>query len=304
MAMLSRVADCLFWMGRYLERSEQMARQLDVTRDIVIDLAKSDRAGARAEWQATLASLRVPDLPLEGLVFDTTEINSVIGCLTQARENARQVREIIANDIWERINLAHWNLIETSRETRNETALSKTLADTLLTTATLDGLVDASMVRGDAWVFLKLGKWVERLDRIGRCIEARWQQSTHTKSSTQRNVISVAMLKSLGVLEAYRKVSPTKVERRTVLAFVLFQPNLPRSLRFCAHEAASLVSQISQLSQGASASVTRAFGRLASQLEHGDVDEVMNDGPERFLNDALSNASQASSLLQTSYFPS
>jgi uncharacterized alpha-E superfamily protein len=304
MAMLSRVADCLFWMGRYLERSEQMARQLDVTRDILVDMAEPDPAGARAEWQATLASLCVPDLPLESLVLDSTEPSSLISCVSQARENARQVREIIANDIWERINLAHWNLIETCRELRNETALTRTFGDTLLTTATLDGLVDASMVRGDAWVFLKLGKWVERLDRIGRCVQARWQQSAHTGSSTQKNVISVVMLKSLGALEAYRKVSPTKVERRTVLAFLLFQPKLPRSLRFCARESANLVSEISHLSQGASASVTRSFGRLASQLEHGDVDEVMINGPEHFLGDALRNAGQASSLLQSSYFPS
>ncbi len=302
--MLSRVADSLFWIGRYLERAEQMARQLDVTRDILVDLAEPDPSGAKAEWQATLASLSVPDLPLERLVFDATELGSLIGCVSQARENARQVREIIPNDIWERINLAHWNLIETRGELPDETALTKTLSDIMLTTAALDGLVDASMVRGDAWVFLKLGKWVERLDRIGRCVATRWQQSSNTASSTRKNVISVTLLKSLGALEAYRKVSPTKFDRRTVLSFLLFQPNLPRSLRFCALESEKLVGQVFQLKPGSSASVTRAFGRLASQLEHGDIDEVLTSGPALFLNDALRNASHASVLLQSAYFPS
>ena len=304
MAMLSRVADCLFWMGRYLERSEQMARQLNVARDILVDLAEPDPAGAKAEWQATLASLCVRDLPLERLVLDAAELNSLIGCISQARENARQVREVITNDAWELINQTHWNLVETCRESPNETVLSKTLADTLLATATWDGLVDASMVRGDAWVFIKLGKWIERVDRIARCIVARWQQSALTSSSTQRNVISIAMLKSLGALEAYRKVSPTNVERRMVLSFLLFQPNLPRSLWFCAVESATLVGQISQLSQGSSTAVARAFGRLASQIRHGDVDEVMSDGPARFLCNTLQSVNHASSLLQDAYFPS
>ena len=304
MAMLSRVADSLFWMGRYLERAEQIARQLDVTHDILVDLSESDPVGAKAEWRATLASLCLPDLPMERLIFDTSEPGSLIGCISQARENAKQVREIIPNEIWERINLTHWNLIDTRGELPGETTLTKTLADILFTTAALDGLVDASMVRGDAWVFLKLGKSVERLDRIGRCIAARWDQSTNTPSSTQKNVISVTMLKSLGALEAYRKVSPTRIDRRTVLAFLLFQPNLPRSLRFCALDSENLLGQVSQLNPGLSASTTRAFGRLASQLEHGDVDEVIATGTDHFLNDTLRNATHASELLQSSYFPS
>jgi len=302
--MLSRVADSLFWAGRYLERAEQLARQLDVTHDILVDLAKPDPAGAGAEWQTTLASLCLPDLPLERLVFDVNEPGSLMGCVSQARENARQVREVIPNDIWERINLAHWNLIETRSAIHDETVVTKTLGDVLFTTAALDGLVDASMVRSEAWVFLRLGKWVERLDRIGRCIAARWQQSANTVSSTKKNVISVTLLKSLGALEAYRKVSPTKVERKTVLSFLLFQANLPRSLRFCALESENLVGKIPQLNPGSSASVTRAFGRLAAQLEHGDVDEVLANGPEHFLSGTLRDANHASTLLRHSYFPS
>jgi uncharacterized alpha-E superfamily protein len=301
MAMLSRVADSLFWMGRYLERSEQLARQLGVTRDILVDLAEPDPTGAKAEWQATLASLSVPDRSLEQLVFDATEPGSLASCVSQARENARQIREIITNEMWERINQAYWNLIETLDESPNETELTAALADTLLATAALDGLTDASMVRGDAWIFLKLGKSIERLDRIGRCIVARLQQAAQTPSSTQKNVVSVTMLRSLGVLEAYRKISPTKVGRRTVLSFLLFQPNLPRSLRYCALESATLVGQIPHLGDGADAAVTRAFGRLASQLQHGDVDEVIDNGPEIFLRDALGCASRASSLLQRSF---
>jgi uncharacterized alpha-E superfamily protein len=302
MVMLSRVADSLYWMGRYLERAEQMARQLEVTRDILVDLAEPDPDGARAEWQAMLASLCVPNLSLERLIFDATEMSSIAGCVTQARENARQVREIIANEMWERLNQSHWNVIETRGIAHDETAIAQILTDILMTGATWDGLTDASMHRGEAWIFLKLGKWIERVERIARVAMARQRQRETTQSTTQDNVISIVMLKSAGAIEAYRKLSPTKVDRQLVLDFLLFQPDFPRSLRFCALEAAELTQRLSHFCRGADTAVGRAFGRLASRLEHSDLEEVLDGGLQTFLNDVLTDNGRASALLQKSYF--
>ena len=302
MTMLSRVADSLFWMGRYLERAEQVARQLEVTRDILMDLADPDPEGAKAEWKATLESLVVPNLSLERLIFDATELTSLAGCVGQARENARQVREVIANEMWERINQAHWSLIEARGHDHDETAIAQILTETAATAATWDGLTDSSMHRGEAWIFLKLGKWIERLDRLGRTIIARLSQIASGNNSTQENVISIVMLKSVGAIEAYRKLSPTRVDRRSVLEFLLFQPNFPRSLRFCALEASDLTQRLTQMCRGSEPAVGRAFGRLASRLEHSDVEEVINAGPDEFLTEVLSNTVRASSLLQRSYF--
>lgn len=302
MAMLSRVADSLFWMGRYLERAEQIARQLEVTRDILVDISEPDPDRARAEWQATLASLCVPNLALERLVFDATELSSIAGCIGQARENARQVREVIASEMWERINQAYWTLLEARDEVHDETAMTQVLTETLAATATWDGLADSAMYRGEAWIFLKLGKWIERLERIGRTTIARLQQGEQAQSTTQENVISIVMLKSVGAIEAYRKLSPTRVDRRLVLDFLLFQPGFPRSLRFCALEASELTQRLSLICRGADAAVGRAFGRLASRLEHSDVDEVIDAGTDEFLRDVLADTGRASGLLQRSYF--
>jgi uncharacterized alpha-E superfamily protein len=302
MVMLSRVADSLFWMGRYLERAEQMARQLEVTRDILVDLAGPDPEGAKAEWQAMLASLCVPNLSLERLIFDATEVSTIAGCITQARENARQVREIIANEMWERINQSHWSVIETRGAAQDETAIAQILTDILMTAATWDGLTDAAMHRGEAWIFLKLGKWIERLERIARIALARQRQSDTTQSTTQDNVISVVMLKSVGAIEAYRKLSPTKVDRHLVLDFLLFQPDFPRSLRFCALQAAELTQRLSHFCRGADSAVGRAFGRLASRLEHSDLEEVLDSGIESFLNEVLNDNGRASALIHRSYF--
>jgi uncharacterized alpha-E superfamily protein len=289
-------------MGRYLERAEQMARQLEITRDVIIDLAEPDPEGAKLEWQTALASLAVPNLALERLVFDATELASLAGCVTQARENARQVREVIANSMWERINQAHWSLIEARPGERDETALSLALSEVTAAAAAWDGLTDSSMHRGEAWIFLKLGKWIERVERLGRTVIARLKQVESVESVAQENVVFVMMLKSLGAIESYRKLSPTRIERRQVLEFVLFQPTFPRSVRFCALEAFELAERLSGVCRRSDPAVERALGRLASRLSHTDVDEVLDTGTHGFMTEVLADAGRASSLLQQSYF--
>lgn len=302
MAMLSRVADSLFWIGRYLERAEYLARQLEVTRDILVDLNEPDREGAKAEWQAALASLRVPNLAFERLVFDATEVSTLAGCIGQARENARQVREVIANEMWERVNQAYWTLIEARGQEQNEAATTRALAEASALASTWDGLTDSSMHRGEAWIFLKLGKWFERLERTGHAVIARLQQQTASPSATQENVISVVLLKSVGAIEAYRKLSPTRVERRSVLEFLLFQPHFPRSLRFCALQSFELITQLSNIIRESDWSNCRQLGRLASRLEHGDIDEVLAGGATAFVEAVLADTTRASNLLQRTYF--
>jgi uncharacterized alpha-E superfamily protein len=302
MAMLSRVADSLFWMGRYLERADQLARQLEVTRDTLVDLAGPDPEGAKAEWQAMLGSLCMPNLALERLVFDATDLSTLAGCLKQVRENARQVREVITVEMWERINQAYWNLTEARAQEQHEAALTQILAETSGTAATWDGLTDSSMHRGEVWIFLKLGKWLERLERIGRATIARLNQRTLARSATRENVISIVLLRSIGALEAFRRLSPTKAELRSVLEFVLFQSHFPRSLRFCALESFELVGQLGRICHGSDLTVGRSFGRLASRLEHGDIDEVLAQEPEPFLKEVLDDNARACGLLQHTYF--
>ena len=92
MPMLSRVADSLYWMGRYLERAEHMARLLEVTRDLLVDLSEVDPEGAAAQWEATINTLAVPNSGVEDVIFNGGEPASMVSCIMQARENARQVR--------------------------------------------------------------------------------------------------------------------------------------------------------------------------------------------------------------------
>jgi uncharacterized alpha-E superfamily protein len=302
MAMLSRVADSLYWMGRYIERAEQTARQLEVSRDILVDLSELDRQGARAEWEATLAALCVPDVELQKLVFDVAEPSSIVSCLLQARENARQVREVISSEMWERLNQTHWSLKEASTQELNEMALTQIFNQIQGACATWSGMANATMHRSEAWAFLRLGKFVERLDRLCRALIARQNQRDRSEGRTHENVAWIALLRSTGALEAYRKSAPTGIDPRGVFEFVVFEQDFPRSLCFCATEIFNLERRLQRRRVTRAPALQRCCGRLAAKLEHGDVDEMLQAGVEGFATEVLSETRTVSSELQKTYF--
>ncbi len=302
MAMLSRVADSLYWMGRYIERAQQSARQLDVSRDIMVDLAELDPQGADAEWHATLASLCVPHIDIQRLVFDVGEPGSIISCLLQARENARQVREVISSEVWVRLNQTHWSLKEASSQELNEMALAQVFNQVEGACATWTGLANTSMHRGEAWAFLQLGELVERLDRLCRALIARQNQRDRSEGRTHENVVWIALLRGTGAIEAYRKSAPTGIDPKSVLEFLLFERDFPRSLCFCACEIFDLATRLRRSRVTRAPTLQRCCGRLAARLEHGDVDEVLFAGVENFVSEILRDVRTVSAELQKTYF--
>jgi uncharacterized alpha-E superfamily protein len=305
MPMLSRVADSLYWMGRYLERAEHTARLLEVTRDLLVDLNEVDREGAAAQWQATVTTLGVPDLAVEEIVFNPGEPASLVSCIMLARENARQVREVIAADMWEHLNQAYWWLEEARSQGRDEARLVQALTHVQTASFVWDGVTDASMRRGEGWLFLKLGKFVERTDRLSRTISVRVAprpRAQEAAAGSSENVMWLTLLKSAGALEEYRKAYPTRVDARSVLDFLVFDREFPRAVRFGTHAALEFAQRLSVLHASPDDAVARAFGKLSSRLEYGDVTELVDGGPTAFLNDVLKQTTAASALLARKYF--
>ena len=239
MPMLSRVADSLYWMGRYLERAEHMARLLEVTRDLLVDLSEVDPEGAAAQWKATVATLAVPDVPRRRHRLQPDESTSLVSCIMLARENARQVREVIAAEMWEHLNQAYWWLQDSQVAGRRGSA-DRPAALTHVQAASFvwDGVTDASMRRGEEWLFLKLGKYVERTDRLSRTIGAR--MAARARSSldgaqrrSQENVMWITLLKSAGALGGVSQDVPDAGGRRGASSnFLVFDRDFPRAIRF------------------------------------------------------------------------
>jgi len=166
--MLSRVADNLYWMSRYLERAEHTARLLDVNLNLMLD---ESSAGIDRRWQRLLAALGNPaDLAWGGdayqiahiLTFDNSNRSSITSCITGARENARQVREEISSEQWQRVNqlfhkVGHYNLTESM-----DALPSEFLLDVIEGIHLFQGVTDSTMSHGEGWHFIQVGRYIER----------------------------------------------------------------------------------------------------------------------------------------------
>jgi uncharacterized alpha-E superfamily protein len=223
-----------------------------------------------------------------------------------ARENARQVREVIAAEMWDHLNQAYWWLQESGNQV-GEARLVSALTHVQTASFVWDGVTDASMRRGEEWLFLKLGKYVERTDRLSRTIVARVAarpraSSEAVASTSQENFMWITLLKSAGALEEYRKAYPTEVGAKSVLGFLVFDREFPRAIRFGTRVVSEFAQRLSALHASPDDEVVRAFGRLSARLEYSDVSELLDKGAPDFLNDVLTQTTAASSLLARKYF--
>src|SRR5262245_54382102 len=143
--MLSRVADALYWMGRYAERAEHSARVLNVAQNMQLDLVEVRPGGASSHWQETLEALAMPTVNLEHLVLDEQEPTSVIASLSRARENGRQVRDIITAEMWEELNSNYWALREAAQAENRADDLVDALAEVVAGCFAFAGVTDGTM---------------------------------------------------------------------------------------------------------------------------------------------------------------
>jgi uncharacterized alpha-E superfamily protein len=300
--MLSRVADALFWMGRYLERAEHVARVLDVTRGVLVDIDEVDPETAKSQWRGALTALSLPDAPTEKLLFDQSEPTSLVCAISRARENARQVREVISSEMWDHLNQAYWSIHEAHARGVHESQLSQALGGIIGASFTWDGVADGTTARDTGWLFLKLGKFVERLDVTCRLVSVRSDGPPKGGAPSSENVHWIALLRSLCSMEAYKKLHPQRVDRKHVLDFLIFDASFPRTVRYSAIIAADFAKRCAEIHGARGKNVERAFGKLASRLEYADVSEIEGGGTAEFLQELMTELGDASGLLQRSYF--
>jgi uncharacterized alpha-E superfamily protein len=300
--MLSRVADALFWMGRYLERAEHVARVLEITRAVLIDIDEVDPETAKSQWGGALAALSLPDISTEKLIFDQSEPTSLVCNISRARENARQVREVISTDMWEHLNQAYWSIHEAHAKGVHESQLSQVLGGIVGASFLWDGVVDGTLARDTGWLFLKIGKFVERLDGTSRLISVRAEGPPRGGAPSSENVHWLALLRCLCSAEAYKKIHPQRVDRKNVLDFLIFDSTFPRAVRYAADTAAELAKRCAEIHGARGKAVERAFGKLPVELEYADVEKVEGSGTVEFLHELVGGLGEASGLLQRSYF--
>lgn len=312
--MLSRVANSLFWLARYLERSENTARYLTVTHAYGQEL-RGVIHGADADCLAVTRDLfTAPDEPagmgrgiLRRFGLDPALPNSVVSSLTHARENARGIRDAISSEMWEELNVMHLVLQEAVASSSVESMDFDTLIRVRSTSHLFQGLRDNTLVRGDAWHFLLLGQFLERADWTARVLRAMWSHPAVLKAAEAGHNIEtmhlVATLRCCTAFEAFRRFDRSLAADR-VLHFLVLEAGFPRSVEFCLQE----VSRSLHVLSGTPLEVftneaEQSSGRLLSELRFTSVEELLQGDVAEFLTGILARIDGVAAAVVRLYFP-
>lgn len=298
--MLSRVADSLFWLSRYIERAENAARILDVNLQVTLDSVHSGAAEERLDWLPILATLEDQTLFNEHysvvnaetvckfVTFSKENPNSIVSCVASARENARTVREYISSEMWERINSLYlWIHSPAAQQLLDGSGIDlyRQIVDY---SHQFHGTTDATLTHGEGWNFMQLGKYIERGDSASRILDLKYHILLPRGEEVGGTVDTVqwqAVLKSCSAFEAYRKIHVGQVTPWSVAEFIILHDSFPRSIRYCVDRLDEAFHRISGCDRAHySNEAERLSGRLLSDLHYTKIEDVFRTGLHEYLD--------------------
>ena len=287
--MLARLAENLFWMGRYIERAEDTALLLDVTYHGLLESPPAEATRAWADLLRVLHLSRVyaetHDRPDEAavttfLVLDRPGPGSIVSSIARVRENARSVREIISSELWQAINTFYLELAGRDLRGDLDRQPHELYGMIKLRCQTIYGVASETMPRDDGWRFMMLGRMLERAEMTCRLLNVRYAQLTSTPHAGFHDWVGV--LKSASSFEAYRKSYKARMDPKHVVEFLLLDDDIPRSLFFCLRAAEGGLNRL--VAPGQFTRPQRLLGRLRADLEFRQIDELLAEGLQDFLD--------------------
>lgn len=295
--MLSRVADSLYWLNRYIERAENVARFIDVNLKLTLDAPTSldqqwaplvQTTGDRDMFERCYSDASAENV-IQFLAFDRSYPNSIVSCLQAARENARSVREIISSEMWEQINAFYHMVRNAATAHPNDPVdLDRFFTEVKLASHLFSGVMDATMTHGEGWHFGRVGRFLERADKTSRILDVKYYillPSLQDVGTTLDQLQWIALLKSASAYEMYRKRTLHRITPMGVVEFLVLDREFPRAIQFCALEAQRSLHCITGTPAGTWCNpVERPLGRLIADLSYVAVDEIVEVGVHEFLD--------------------
>ena len=294
--LLSRVADAVYWMGRYIERAENVARYIGVNLNLQLDLPLDpahqwqpliDTSGDTESFQkryGVATQARV----IEFLAYDTENPSSISSCLRSARENARSVRETISSEMWAQIN-AMYLQIQSQRSMPEPERLLDSLREIRMGCHLFQGVTDATMTHNEPWHFLELGRKLERADKTSRILDVKYFMllpSSKEVGTPYDDIHWAAVLKSVSGFEMYRK-KYGRITPRDVVDFLVMDRDFPRAVHYCICCANESIHSISGTARGYyQYRSEQLMGQLLSELDYTSTDTIIKGGLHEYL-DAL-----------------
>lgn len=292
--LLSRYAECLFWLARYVERAENLARILDVNETF----SRDSRGGQN--WRSVL-QLHGDEARFEGLhgkataesvlrfyVTDATNPTSIVSAVRMARENARALRPLISNEMWTQVNVLHNKLGALGDGALAAGNRARLFGQVKEACQTHVGVLEGTFYRGQGWYFCRMGRYIERADQTTRLLDIKY----HLLLPDPADVGSPldvsqwnALLRSAAGYQAFRQLHPEGITPARVAGFLLLDARFPRSVALCVREAAALLDGLrSQYNLRGGAGAAEELDRLHSVLNTLSIGAILEGGLHEFLD--------------------
>jgi len=295
--MLSRVANSIYWLSRYMERADNVARFVDVNLQMMLDLP----SGLSEQWQPLVSisgdddafASRFPTPRRENVIkfltFEPDNPNSIVSCLRAARENARTIRESISPEMWEQVNTCYLMVNAAASDQLRMTSALGFFGEVKKASQLFHGITDATMLHGEGWHFYQLGRLLERADKTSRLLDVKYYillPSLTDVGTPLDDIQWAAVLQSASALEMYRK-RHGHIAPEQIIKFLVLDPEFPRSIHFCLTTANDSLHAISGTPAGMYRnSAEQRLGQLRAELAYTDMKQIIGRGLHEFL-DAL-----------------
>ncbi|MEZ6046480.1 MAG: alpha-E domain-containing protein [Planctomycetaceae bacterium] len=311
--MLSRVAESVYWMSRYLERAENVARFIDVNYNLT--LGESDSLGN--QWAPLVYTTGDQDdfeerfgeptreKVLKFLLFDEQNPNSILSCASYARENARTIREIVPSVVWEQLNKFFMMVRSAAGFTATLDQPQEFCERVRLASHMLVGATDATMSHGEAWHFSRVGRLLERADKTSRIVDVQYYillPDARDVGSALDVVRWSALLKSASALVMYRR-QHGKIEPERVADFLILDRHFPRAMHFCLGRALESLRSVTGSSTGTFSNLSeQRMGRLCSNMDYTTIQDIIQQGLHQYIDDFQNQLNMVGDAIRDDFF--
>ncbi|AVZ79467.1 hypothetical protein C3497_08470 [Zoogloeaceae bacteirum Par-f-2] len=291
--MLSRTADHLYWMARYMERAENIARILDV--NLRMSMMPQSAVQEEQAWGATLRIMGLesafhrryaeisPDAVLEFMVFDTDNPSSVRNCLRAARENAHAVRGTLTSELWETTNGTWLKMRDFTPEMLADAGAGEFFEWVKYRSHLSRGVTIGTMLQDESLRFIRIGTFLERADNTARILDVKYQlllPAGEVEGGAADYYQWSALLRSVSAFEVYRKVYRDLITPSRVAELLLLRVDMPRSIARCMKE---VYVNLREVANDHSAETERRAGELEAQLRFGRIEDIVRDGLHNYV---------------------
>jgi uncharacterized alpha-E superfamily protein len=304
--MLSRVGNSLYWMVRYIERADNLSRLIDVNGHLLLDHERMDSERLQGFWRPIILSAGDDELfselyseassqaVIQFLTSDRRNPNSIVSCVAQARENARMVRDQLAEELWEELNSLYLYVNSSEAESILSYDPAKFYAMVRRATYTFNGIAGASTARDEGWEFMDLGRHLERADKTTRFLDViNFFPKSENAINEDGTFQWAAILRSCGAMGAYRAVNRAVPSPESVVDFLVYNRDFPRSVRYAVDRIDRALHRISGSPRGTYANAAEQFsGRLLADLSYGSASDFIEQGLHESLDKLQSEFNQ------------